>query len=190
MLRGFYPSSQSFGNAGKCTECFIFLVLQRMEDLLPQSRNRHVAPAAPAAPWEYQRPIAPGAAHSENTQMRCKSTHAPAAVFPADGRELRLRLSLFSPTLVVHLQTGHVVHSASADLDEHDCFVETARPFPAGSRVNLQIARETELFSAFGRVVFVSRAGMRIVYSVLNAESRDLLKKWLNVLQVGEGRSL
>ena len=87
--------------------------------------------------------------------------------------------------LKVSKTTAHrAIESATAELDEYDCFVETVRPFPRGNRVNLQIARSGQLFSALGRVAYISSSGMGIVFSIVDAESRDILRKWL-VPQIG-----
>jgi hypothetical protein len=94
-------------------------------------------------------------------------------------------LAFTGPTMIADTATGRIVRAPGGEIDEYWCFVRTASPFAQGTRINIQIARDGELFSALGRVTYVAQGGMGIVFASVEAESREILRQWL---RIGTGR--
>ena len=108
---------------------------------------------------------------------------APAPDSQVERKSPWLRLSLFAPIMVTDRATGRLLRTPTAELDEYDCFVQTATPFRKGTMVIIEIAHRGELFGAYGVVVYTNAGGMEIVFSSVEAESRQILDSWLRGLK-------
>jgi hypothetical protein len=60
------------------------------------------------------------------------------------------------------------------------CFVETATPFPAGTKVRVKISHAGVIFSAIGKVAYSRpNSGMGIAFITIEPRSQEILDLWL-----------
>ena len=72
-----------------------------------------------------------------------------------------------------------MVVAQTSELSRFGCFVETAKPYPQGTRVHIELADGGDVFTASAVVAYVAGDGMGIVFSMVEPENYEILAKWL-----------
>jgi len=57
--------------------------------------------------------------------------------------------------------------------------VETAKPYPQGTRVHIELTEGGDVFTASAAVAYVTGEGMGVVFSMVETEKYEILAKWL-----------
>jgi hypothetical protein len=96
------------------------------------------------------------------------------------GRHRAPRLPFVAGIDLTALESEKHLAAHIKDLNLLGCFVETAIPFPEGTKVRLTISHAGRHFSAMGRVAY-SRAnsGMGIAFTTIDPNSEEVLDLWL-----------
>jgi hypothetical protein len=88
-----------------------------------------------------------------------------------------LRHSLTADVEVVDLKSGIQIRERAKDLNLYGCGMNTATPFPAGTKVMLKIAYGGEKITAFGKVIYGrTDIGMGNVFTTFEPEGQNFLK--------------
>jgi PilZ domain len=86
---------------------------------------------------------------------------------------------------VTDLESEKQVATLARNLSLFGCFVATATPFVAGTKVRLRITHRGATFAAVGRVAYASAAeGMGIAFGEVEARDRAILDTWLGEHEV------
>ena len=80
---------------------------------------------------------------------------------------------------VVDVESEKQVMALTGDLSVFGCFIETATPFPRGTKVRLRINHHGSTFAALGHVSFSRSAGMGIRFVTIEPAHQQTLEKWL-----------
>jgi PilZ domain len=75
------------------------------------------------------------------------------------------------------------IEARITDISQQGCYVETARSFPLGTAIKLQIIKGGESFVAPGRVVYSSDKGMGLTFGDIEEEQLERLEGWLGPLR-------
>lgn len=106
---------------------------------------------------------------------------------PAPGRvtERRThpRFGFTADAEVVEDGSDSRIKARIADISQRGCFVETARSFPLGTAIRVQITKGGDCFVAPARVVFSSVKGMGLKFAEITKEQHEVLEKWLGPLR-------
>lgn len=81
--------------------------------------------------------------------------------------------------VVIDTTSAEVVVARTTELSRFGCFVETLWPLPQRSRVHVEIADDVDIFTASGRVAYVTRNGMGIAFGLVESQNYEILAKWL-----------
>jgi hypothetical protein len=73
-----------------------------------------------------------------------------------------------------------MVVAQTRELSRFGCFVQTAKPYPKGTRVHLELADGGDVFTASAVVAYVTGDGMGVVFSMVEPENYEILAKWLS----------
>src|SRR5207245_383999 len=66
------------------------------------------------------------------------------------------------------------------ELSRFGCFVQTAEPYPKGTRVHIEVAEAGTRFVASGAVAYVTGKGMGVVFSLVEPDNQAILENWLS----------
>jgi hypothetical protein len=89
------------------------------------------------------------------------------------------RIPFRATVLVIDPSSAEVVFAHTTELSRFGCFVETPWPLPQRSRVHVEITDGVDIFSASGRVAYVTGDGMGIAFGLVESKSYEILAKWL-----------
>jgi PilZ domain-containing protein len=85
---------------------------------------------------------------------------------------------------VTDVVTEKQLAAHTEDLSVFGCFVETAAPFPAGTKVRLRISHAGVNFMAQGKVAYARNdGGMGIAFTSIEPSSLPILDAWLASLR-------
>ena len=101
----------------------------------------------------------------------------------ADLQSERRRVPRFpfkATSVVTETGSSQMVVAQTSELSRFGCFVQTAKPYPQGTRVHIELADGGEVFTASGVVAYVAGDGMGIVFSMVEPENYEILAKWLS----------
>ena len=73
-----------------------------------------------------------------------------------------------------------MVVAQTSELSRFGCFVQTAKPYPQGTRVHLEMSDGGDVFTASAVVAYVTGDGMGVVFSMVEPEKYEVLAKWLS----------
>ncbi len=96
---------------------------------------------------------------------------------PERRRVPRIRFKALS--LITETNSSRIVRGQTGALSRLGCFVQTKKPLPEGSRIQIEIADAGYIFTATGRVGYVTGDGMGIIFSSLESDNREILANWL-----------
>jgi sorbitol-specific phosphotransferase system component IIA len=83
-------------------------------------------------------------------------------------------------SVVAEIGSSGLVVAETTDLSRFGCFVQTANPYPQGTRVQIEVANAGDIFTASGVVAYVTGEGMVVVFSTVDTENCQILTKWLS----------
>lgn len=86
---------------------------------------------------------------------------------------------------VVDVESEKQVTAITGDLSIFGCFIETATPFPRGTKVRLRINHHGSTFAAIGQVSYSKPAGMGIRFGTIEPAHQQTLEKWLAQARTG-----
>jgi hypothetical protein len=96
-----------------------------------------------------------------------------------------LRHPLVVDVEVTDLESGIQIRERTKDLSLYGCGVSTATPFPAGTKVKLEVAYGRKGIVAFGKVIYGRRdIGMGIVFTTIEPDDQKLLEDWFAELAI------
>ena len=98
---------------------------------------------------------------------------------PADRRRVP-RIPFKATSVVAETGSTRAVVAQTTELSRFGCFVQTAKPYPQGTRVHLELSDGGEVFTASAAVAYVTGEGMGVVFSMVESESYEVLAKWLS----------
>jgi hypothetical protein len=98
------------------------------------------------------------------------------------------RYPLILSAEVVEIATGAMIRARSSEVSRNGCYIDTLKPMPVGSQVQVMLRRGDAIFEAVARVAYVCPGlGMGLYWGTqVPAEKLDLLDRWL--LEVARGR--
>ncbi|PYU69562.1 MAG: hypothetical protein DMG49_13060 [Acidobacteria bacterium] len=73
-----------------------------------------------------------------------------------------------------------MVVAQTTELSRLGCFVQTATPYPKGTRVHIEVAEAGTRFVASGAVAYVTVEGMGVVFSLVEPDNQAILENWLS----------
>ncbi len=82
-------------------------------------------------------------------------------------------------TTPVGAEYSGTVSGIASELCQLGCFVQTEKPLPKGTEVEIEITFNGEMFAASGRVAHVTDYGMGILFTYVARLHQILLEKWL-----------
>src|SRR2546427_1821819 len=89
------------------------------------------------------------------------------------------RFPFKATSVVTETGSSQMVVAQTSELSRFGCFVQTAKPYPQGTSVHIELADGGEVFTASGVVAYVAGDGMGIVFSMVEPENYEILAKWL-----------
>lgn|SRR6266567_938647 len=101
----------------------------------------------------------------------------------ADRQSERRRVPRFpfkATSVVTEAGSSQMVVAQTSELSRFGCFVQTAKPYPQGTRVHIELADGGVVFTASAVVAYVADDGMGIVFSMVEPQNYEILAKWLS----------
>ena len=90
------------------------------------------------------------------------------------------RIPFKATSVVTQTGSSQIVVAQTSELSRFGCFVETAKPYPQGTRVHIELTDGGDVFTASAAVAYVTADGMGIVFSMVESEKYEILGKWLS----------
>jgi len=90
------------------------------------------------------------------------------------------RIPFKATSVVAETGSTRAVVAQTTELSRFGCFVQTIKPYPQASRVQIEISEAGTTFVASGVVAYVSDEGMGIVFSTVESENYEIHAKWLS----------
>jgi hypothetical protein len=106
-------------------------------------------------------------------------TEKPGRPERAAERRRVPRIFFKATTVVAEAGSQCVVIAQTTELSRFGCFVLTSRPYPRGTRIQIELAESGAIFAASGVVAYVTAEGMGIVFSVIAEDNGAVLESWL-----------
>lgn len=103
----------------------------------------------------------------------------PATQPPTERRRVP-RIPFKATSVVTEIGASRVLVAQTSELSRLGCFVQTAKQYPQGTRVQFTAASGGDTFMTSGVVAYVTGDGMGIVFSTVDAENYEVLAKWLS----------
>src|SRR6266705_890455 len=100
----------------------------------------------------------------------------------ADRQSERRRVPRFpfkATSVVTEAGSSQMVVAQTSELSRFGCFVQTAKPYPQGTRVHIELADGGVVFTASAVVAYVADEGMGVEFVKVEAKDRAILEKWL-----------
>jgi hypothetical protein len=98
---------------------------------------------------------------------------------PAERRRVP-RIPFKATSVVTEASSSQMVVAQTSELSRFGCFVQTAKPYPQGSRVHIEMADGGDVFTASAVVAYVTPEGMGVVFSIVEPEQYEVLASWLS----------
>src|SRR5437899_8197534 len=101
----------------------------------------------------------------------------------ADRQSERRRVPRFpfkATSVVTEAGSSQMVVAQTSELSRFGCFVQTAKPYPHGSRVHIEMSDGGDVFTASAIVAYVTPEGMGVVFSMVEPEKYEILGRWLS----------
>jgi hypothetical protein len=86
---------------------------------------------------------------------------------------------------VVDVDSEKQLTAVTGDLSVFGCFIETATPFPPGTRVRVKINHRGATFVAPGVVSFSRTSGMGVRFGAIEPAHQQTLETWLAQVRTG-----
>ena len=98
---------------------------------------------------------------------------------PAERRRVP-RIPFRATSVVTEASSSQMVVAQTSELSRFGCFVQTAKPYPHGSRVHIEMSDGGDVFMASAIVAYVTPEGMGVVFSMVEPEKYEVLARWLS----------
>jgi hypothetical protein len=105
--------------------------------------------------------------------MACKTTDV------SERREFP-RIRFKATSLVIEPNSAEVVVAQTKELSRFGCFVKTKNPLRQRSRIHIEIADDSDIFTASGVVAYVTSEGMGIAFGLVESKNSEILARWLS----------
>ena len=115
----------------------------------------------------------------ECAQMPGLATTPPTVERQTERRRVP-RIPFKATSVVTKTGSSQMVVAQTSELSRFGCFVQTAKPYPKGTRVHLELADGGDVFTASAVVAYVTGEGMGVVFSMVEPENYEILAKWLS----------
>src|SRR5437016_12650913 len=90
------------------------------------------------------------------------------------------RIPFKATSVLSETGSSQMVVAQTSELSRFGCFVQTAKPYPQGTRVHIELADGGVVFTASAVVAYVADDGMGIVFSMVEPQNYEILAKWLS----------
>src|SRR2546427_11226663 len=90
------------------------------------------------------------------------------------------RFPFKATSVVTETGSSQMVVAQTSELSRFGCFVQTAKPYPQGTRVHIELADGGVVFTASAVVAYVADDGMGIVFSMVEPQNYEILAQWLS----------
>lgn len=90
------------------------------------------------------------------------------------------RIPFKATSVVTETDSSRMVVAETSELSRFGCFIQTAKPYPKGTRVHIEVAEAGTTFVASGTVAYLTDEGMGVVFSVMEPHHEAILAKWLS----------
>lgn len=90
------------------------------------------------------------------------------------------RVPFKATSVVTETDSSRMVVAQTTELSRFGCFIQTAKPYPRGTKVHVEIAEAGTTFIASGAVAYVTDEGMGVVFSMVEPDNYEILAKWLS----------
>ena len=90
------------------------------------------------------------------------------------------RIPFKATSVVTEAGSSQIVVAQTTELSRFGCFVQTAKPYPKGTRVHIEVAEAGTKFVASGAVAYVTGEGMGVVFSLVEPDHQAILENWLS----------
>ena len=107
-------------------------------------------------------------------------TTTPNVTHRQSDRRRVPRVPFKATSVVTEIGSSQMVVARTNELSRFGCFVQTTKPYPQGTRVHIEMADGGNIFTASGVVAYLTRDGMGIVFSMIEAEKYEILANWLS----------
>lgn len=97
---------------------------------------------------------------------------------PSERRRVP-RIPFKANSVVAETNSMRIVAAQTTELSRFGCFVKTLKPLPQGSKMQIDVADGGNIFTASGRVAYVTGDRMGIVFGTVESDSYEILSKWL-----------
>jgi hypothetical protein len=81
---------------------------------------------------------------------------------------------------VTEAGSSQLVVAQTTELSRFGCFVQTAKPYPKGTSVHLEVSDGGDVFTASAAIAYVTPDGMGVVFSMVEPEQYEVLSRWLS----------
>jgi hypothetical protein len=89
------------------------------------------------------------------------------------------RYQLVAEAEIVELRSHAKLSARTSDVSLVGCFMNSARSFPQGTMVRLNLVREEKSFTSLGVIVRAQPTGMAVSFSDLKMDQQSELQRWL-----------
>ena len=90
------------------------------------------------------------------------------------------------PVEVVEVDLGKQLMAHTKNLSAFGCFIDTAAPFPRGTRIRLRINHRGSTFATLGKVADSQSNGMGVQFGKIEPVHQQILDSWLTQLRSDE----
>lgn len=87
---------------------------------------------------------------------------------------------------VVDVESEKQVTAITGDLSVFGCFIETATPFPRGTKVRIRINHRGATLAALGYISYSRPTGMGVRFSTIEPAHQQTLENWLGELRTSD----
>ena len=98
---------------------------------------------------------------------------------PESERRRVPRIPFKATSVVTETGSSQIVVAQTSELSRFGCLVQTAKPYPQGTRVHIELTDGGDVFTASAVVAYVTGDGMGVVFSMVEPDKYEILAKWL-----------
>src|ERR1700730_15778536 len=77
------------------------------------------------------------------------------------------RIPFKATSVITESGSSQIVVAQTSELSRFGCFVQTAKPYPQGTRVHIELTDGGDVFTASAAVAYVTSQGMGVVFSTV-----------------------
>ena len=96
------------------------------------------------------------------------------------------RRSFVARVVVVDINSEKELTALTSNLSVFGCFIETAAPFPRGTKIRVRISHRGTTFTAVGQVANARANGMGVRFDGMEPAHQQILENWLAAVRSGQ----